>query len=236
MPYFSISKSKTYTVCSIIILCYSLLIACVNNPNLNLGGSGNTEEIVYDPVPVVPAIATIEENDYTVYYVDSSPVGSDANDGLSENTPFKSLNKVSAFTKGSKTKVLLKSGASFTGYLTLSNLNGTDTKPFIIDKYGGSERPIINGNGVTSAVDIQEGNIRFRNIRVTNSNGNRGIHVAPKVGGALKNVQISGCRIENVNWTGTDNITNVNPANLNVVSICPNARYVYNNGGIIFEA
>jgi hypothetical protein len=225
-----------------------LLIACGGHSEINPdpnpgdgggdpgGDDGKPEEIVCDSVSVVPTIVAIDESDYTVYYVDSGPLGSDANDGLSENTPFKSLSKVSAFTKGSKTKVLLKSGASFTGYLTLSNLNGTDTKPFIIDKYGGSERPIINGNGVTSAVDIQEGNIRFRNIRVTNSNGNRGIHVAPKVAGAFKNVQISGCRIENVNWVGTDNIINVNPANLNVETICPNARYLRNNGGIVFEA
>jgi hypothetical protein len=168
--------------------------------------------------------------------VDNGPLGSDANDGLSENTPFKSLSKVSTFTKGPKTKVLLKSGVSFTGYLILNNLGGTETKPFIIDKYGGSGRPVINGNSATSAVEIQDDNIRFRNIRVTNKGGNRGIYVTPKVAGAFKNVEITGCRVEEVNWAGTDAIIDVNPSKLNVTAICSSARYVYQNGGIICDA
>jgi hypothetical protein len=165
-----------------------------------------------------------------------SESGSDANSGLSEDAPFKSLSKVSNLVKSPQTKVLLKSGATFTENLILNNLNGTEAKPFIIDKYGGSERPVINGNGIASAVEIQEGNIRFRNIHITNSGGNRGIYVAPKVAGALKNVQITGCRIENVNWAGSDNVVNVNPAGLNVHAICPEARFAYQNGGIIFAA
>jgi hypothetical protein len=163
-------------------------------------------------------------------------LGNDDNNGLSESAPFKSLSKITALVKNAKTKVLLKSGMTFSGNLVLSNLGGTETKPFIIDKYGGTERPVIDGNGAASAIEIHDGNVRIRNIGVLNKNGYRGIHVTPTAAGALKNVQISDCRIENVNWAGTDNIINVNPANLNVVSICPNDRYYYNTGGIIFEA
>jgi hypothetical protein len=208
-----------------------------NNEDPDKGGDNpKEEEIVYAKIPVPKTMASIDESDYTVYYVDNGPLGSDANNGLSEGAPFKSLSKITNLVKNSKTKVLLKSGATFTGNLILKDLGGTETKPFIIDKYGGSERPVINGNGVTSAVEIREGNIRFRNIHITNSSGNRGISVAPIVAGALKNVQITDCRIENVNWAGLDNVVNVNPANLNVKAICPDARYSYQNGGIIFQA
>jgi hypothetical protein len=115
-------------------------------------------------------------------------------------------------------------------------LQGTETKPFIVDKYGGDARPVIDGNGATVAVEIQDGNIRFRNIMVTNKTGENGILAVPKIAGAMKNIEIRGCRVEEVNWAGSDQVIDVNPAQLDVRTICSDARYKYGAGGIHFVA
>jgi hypothetical protein len=210
-----------------------------NNPDNNDTENKPKEpepEIIYDAIPVPPVIASVDESDYTVYYVDSGSSGNDNNDGLSESNPFKTLEKVTNLVKNPKTKILFKKGAVFSGTLHLENLKGTESKPFIVDSYGSGEKPTIDGNGRTSAVEIQDGNIRFRNIRVTNSKGFRGIYVTTKVAGALKNLQITGCRVENVNWAGADDVVNIHPKNINVEVICPNDKYTYGSGGIIIDA
>jgi hypothetical protein len=213
------------------------MMCCKNdNPNNGTAPDNKPEEIIYEEVASPPVISTIDESDYTVYYVDSGSLGNDSNNGLSEAAPFKSLGKITGLAKTPKMKILLKSGARFTGNLVLSGLQGTETKPFIVDKYGGNAQPTIDGNGTASAVEIKDGNIRFRNIRVTNKAGNRGIYVTPAVAGALKNVEITGCRIEEINWAGSDEIAGVNPSRLNIRNICPDSRYVYQNGGIVFDA
>jgi hypothetical protein len=224
-----------------IIVCQLLfvLFSC-KEKNDNNGTEEEPEEpvteIIYEAVPVPPVIASVDESDYTVYYVDSGSLGNDNNSGLSESNPFKTLEKVTNLAKNPKMKILFKSGTVFTGTLHLENLKGTESKPFIVDTYGGSEKPTIDGNGNNAAVEIQDGNIRFRNIRVTNSKGIRGIYIAPKVAGACKNLQITGCRIENVNWAGTDDVVNLHPKDVNVEAICPSEKYGYHNGGILFEA
>jgi hypothetical protein len=236
-----ISYKKSNMVFIIVCQLLFVLFSCGgknNNPDIPDTGDEPKEpepEIIYDAIPVPPVIATVDESDYTIYYVDGGS-GNDDNDGLSESNPFKTLDKVSNLAKKPKTKILFKKGAVFSGTLHLENLKGTESKPFIVDSYGSGEKPTIDGNGKNAAVEIQDGNIRFRNIHITNSKGARGIYVAPKVAGAFKNLQIAGCRIENVNWEGTDDVFNVHPKNLDVEAICSNVKYGYNNGGIIFEA
>lgn len=216
--------------------------ACSDNSGSGNGGNGgNTggttdEEIVYQEVPVPPVAAATDESGYTVYYVDSGSPGNDANDGLSEARPFKTLQKINAMAKTPRMKVLLKSGAIFTGCLFLENHGGTQTAPFIVDKYGGADRPLIDAGGITSAVEIRDGNVIVRNIAVTNKSGNRGIFVSPREAGAMKNIVITGCRVEEVNWAGSDEVIGVNPSLLDVQAICSDARYAYSYGGIILEA
>lgn len=194
------------------------------------------EEVIYESAPVPPTIPVVNEQGYTVYFVDSGILGNDSNDGHSEGSPFKTLEKISSLVKQPKTKVLLKSGCVFTGTLSLKDLNSSDSYPFIVDIYGGNVKPTIDGNGRTSAVEIFDDNIRFRNIRVMNKKGKRGIYVAPQMAGAFKNVEITNCRIEDVNWMGSDKIVDVNPADLDVQAICSDSNFEYTNGGIICEA
>ncbi|MDR1091379.1 MAG: right-handed parallel beta-helix repeat-containing protein [Prevotella sp.] len=205
----------------------------------NPDGSGDPDnpdlpDIKFSEASVAPAIPAVDDSDYTIYYVDSQ-AGDDTNDGLGENKPFKSLSKITYLEKTPKMKVLLKSGSVFSGNLILKELKGTPEKPFILDIYGGTERPTINGSG-DQVILIQDENLRVRNIRLTNKSGTRGIRIQALTAGAKKNIGISGCCIEEVNWAGTTPFIGVNPANLNVRDICSDERFNKEFGGIIVEA
>jgi hypothetical protein len=197
-----------------------------NNPNL--------PDIFLSEVPVASVISVVDDSDYIVYYVDSR-TGDDANDGMSENSAFKSLSKVTYMEKVPKMKILLKSGSVFNGNLVLKDLKGTPEKPFIVDIYGGTERPTINGSG-DQVILIQDENVRFRNIRLTNKMGMRGIRIQALTAGAKKNIEISGCCIEEVNWAGDAPFIGIDPAKLDVRAICSDARFNKEYGGIIVEA
>ncbi|MBP1962787.1 Ig-like domain-containing protein [Paenibacillus aceris] len=79
------------------------------------------------------------------FYV-SSTSGDDANDGLSEASPWKTLNKVSSTTFIPGDKILLKAGDSWDGQLWPKG-SGADGSPIIIDQYGTGSKPLINGKG-----------------------------------------------------------------------------------------
>ena len=98
----------------------------------------------------------------TVYYVSSE--GDDTNDGLTPETPIKTLSKASSLSLKAGDSVLFKKGDTFTGNLSYSNLDGTKENPITFASYGdGDERPVItNGNEI-----LREGNI----INVQNSSG-----------------------------------------------------------------
>lgn len=82
----------------------------------------------------------------TVYYVSNS--GDDENDGLTPETPIKSLAKASMLPLKAGDSVLFKKGDRFVGNLHYSNLAGTKENPITIASYGeGTLRPILtNGN------------------------------------------------------------------------------------------
>lgn len=82
----------------------------------------------------------------TVYYV--SATGDDNNDGLSPETPIKSLAKASLLSLTPGDSVLFKKGDRFVGHLNYSNLEGTKDNPITIASYGeGTSRPTLtNGN------------------------------------------------------------------------------------------
>jgi len=106
-----------------------------------------------------------------VYYVSNS--GDDSNDGLSENTPWKSLDRVSGALASNANggwilpgnKILFKRGDSFYGQL-LVNRSGTSDDLIEISSYGNEndELPIISGSGG----DISGGDY-FQAITLTNS-------------------------------------------------------------------
>ena len=103
----------------------------------------------------------------TDYYISSS-TGSDANNGLSQNTPWQTLNKLNSLTFSVNDKILFKSGDTWKGMFWLKG-SGTNNNPIIIDKYGGTTKPIIDGNGYQSAILIYNDDyIEINNLEIIN--------------------------------------------------------------------
>jgi len=231
---------KTIKTMKLILLSFLLLsfISCEKEGNeIDTGGDNPPLDIEYDDIRVPPTAPDVDESDYSVYYVNSE-TGDDNNSGLSENAPVKTLAKAAVIARNPTTKILFKSGQVFKGLFWLGNLQSTESKPLIIDRYGGDERPTINGEGSANgaAITLSDDNVRIRNIRITNKEGKIGIWANPLVAGAFKNIEITGCRIEDVNWLGDHDPLPNSPKDLDVESICPDDRLKYTHGGISFIA
>ncbi len=86
-----------------------------------------TEFIDAKKSPDYPSIS--EDIVYTTYYFDSVS-GNDANEGLDEDHPKKSLDAAAGIAKNTKestpTKLLFKAGSEYTGKLTLEKFKAKD--------------------------------------------------------------------------------------------------------------
>ena len=72
-----------------------------------------------------------------VYYVSSSQ-GSDMNNGLSNQTPFQSLEKLNSMQFDAGDTIYFKSGDYWEGMFWLSG-SGSLNQPIVIDIYGGTK-------------------------------------------------------------------------------------------------
>lgn len=86
----------------------------------------------------------------TTYYV--SNTGKDTNSGTAENKAFKTLEKVNSMTFKPGDKLLFKSGDEWVGQLAPKG-SGKKGAPIVIGKYGGTARPLIQGNGLIHGDD-----------------------------------------------------------------------------------
>lgn len=108
----------------------------------------------------------------TTYYVDAEN-GDDTADGKSEETAWKTFDRVNAKTFLPGDKILLKADGIWNQPLNPKG-SGRDGEPIIIDMYGEGKRPVINGNGtsgpsITGAVTIyNEEYWEIYNLEVTN--------------------------------------------------------------------
>ena len=107
-------KKRYIWLYAFICSCYS----CEGNNDPIDNKPNQSIEVTYDKIITPPSISTIDESDYTIYYVDAN-TGNDTNNGMSEETPFRTLSKVTYMTKTPKMKVLLKSGSVFAENLVL---------------------------------------------------------------------------------------------------------------------
>lgn len=81
------------------------------------------------------------------FYI-SSINGNDANDGLSANTPFLTLNKINEIEICAGDKILLEKGSEFSGeYLHLKNCGDKNSEIIEIASYGDGDMPIIKADG-----------------------------------------------------------------------------------------
>ena len=79
------------------------------------------------------------------YFIDSQS-GDDSNDGLSETTPWESLEKVNQTIFGPGNRILFRAGSRYAGRLAPQG-SGSPNQPIIISTYGGDERSVIAAEG-----------------------------------------------------------------------------------------
>ncbi|MDQ6423281.1 cohesin domain-containing protein [Paenibacillus sp. LHD-117] len=94
----------------------------------------------------IPIAAADSGTGDTTYYIDDLN-GSDANDGLSVDQAWKTLDKVNATTFMPGDRILFKAGGKWTGSLSPKG-SGTEGKSIVIGKYGEGNRPLIEGKGL----------------------------------------------------------------------------------------
>jgi hypothetical protein len=102
------------------------------------------------------------------YYV-SSTQGNDQNDGLSNQYPFQSIEKLNLMVFSPGDSIYFKSGDYWEGMFWL-NGSGSPTQPIVVDVYGGENRPIINGFGYQASILIfNDQHIKINGLEISNS-------------------------------------------------------------------
>jgi hypothetical protein len=154
----------------------------------------------------------------TDYYIDSA-TGNDGNGGTASTAPWKSFTPANSHTFKGGDRILLKSGSVWSGQQLIPLGSGASGNPIIIDSYGGTARPIIDGNGLSSSVEtwtaamILLRNIQYweiNNIEITNAYGTQtrstGIWVRNDVGGVLHHFVIKNCYIHHFTNGGSSSV------------------------------
>jgi hypothetical protein len=96
--------------------------------------------------------------DATDYFIASN--GNDGNNGTSQSTPWKSIDKLNAYFSNLKPgdRVLFRRGDTFYGGITV-NKSGTAGAPITIGAYGSGEKPVITGFTTVNSWNNLGGNI-----------------------------------------------------------------------------
>ncbi len=113
--------------------------------------------------------AIVSANNTRTFYVDAVK-GSDNNEGSSPEKAFQTLAKINSISFLPADNILFKSGQQWQGQLHPKG-SGMDGAPIVIDKYGGEQKPIINGGGIHSTVRLQNQQYwEINNLEITNYN------------------------------------------------------------------
>jgi len=112
------------------------------------------------------------------YYVSKS--GDDSRDGLSMQTAWRSLDKISDFDFNPGDSLMLEGGVEFKGTINLtSDDNGSPGKPVVVTSYGNKKATIAAGDGeglqANNTSFIRIVSLRFEGSGVASNKGN-GIH------------------------------------------------------------
>ncbi|WP_145134446.1 Ig-like domain-containing protein [Paenibacillus sp. Y412MC10] len=152
----------------------------------------------------------------TTYYVDSTG-GDDGNNGTSQGSAWKTLDKVNATTFSPGDKILFKAGESWNGRLWPKG-SGEEGSPIIIDRYGEGSKPLIAG--VTSELEAvflkNQQYWEISNLEVTNSSPlpfdrdwenprgqRRGVYILNEEAGLLHHIHIKNLNIHDVDGSYT---------------------------------
>lgn len=139
----------------------------------------------------------------TTFYVDALN-GSDGNSGTAPSLAWQSLDKVNhaAFHPGDH--ILFKSGSHWNGYLAPKS-SGEEGSPIVIDSYGGTALPRIDGAGqvedTVRLYNVQQ--IELHHLEITNQGSSeavrRGVHLFLDNFGTAKHIVLAHLYIHDVN-------------------------------------
>lgn len=146
----------------------------------------------------------------TCYFVDSE--GKAEGKGTQEQ-PFNSLDSINEITFGPGDKILIKSGSKFIGQLYPKG-SGSEEAPIIIDVYGGSDKPLIDGQGRSSDANpsttastpfgkaaaavylLNSEYVEINNLEVTNWPKNESTDWSASISNGADGAERSGIRVE----------------------------------------
>jgi hypothetical protein len=157
-----------------------------------------------------PASTQTAQPSGPTYYLDSNS-GFDRNSGTGPGSAWKTLEKVNATTFHPGDRILLKSGAVWTGQLWPKG-SGSAEGPIVIDKYGGDALPVINGAGLAEdAVLLKNQEYwEIRNLEITNTGATsamrRGVDVVAENCGELHHIYLQNLAIHDVNGSFKDKV------------------------------
>lgn len=152
---------------------------------------------------VIANPSSVSDN-VAIYYVDAD-AGSDENDGITAETPWKSLEKVNAVELKPGWQVLFKAGSVYNGQLRPTG-SGEIDNPIIIDKYGDGELPRIDAWGkhkatlLLSNVEYYEiSNLELTNYGTTREAGRKGVHITVQDIGVARHIHLKNLYVHDVN-------------------------------------
>jgi len=138
------------------------------------------------------------------YYVDSKD-GDDKKDGLSQDTAWKTLDRINGHRFLPGDSILLKTGSQFDGQLSLRG-SGTNGAPIMLDKYGEGSLPRIDAGGKYKEALLlrnQEyweiSNLELTNTGETVSNYRYGVRISAWNAGVIHHIHLKNLYIHDVN-------------------------------------
>ncbi|MDG0793336.1 right-handed parallel beta-helix repeat-containing protein [Cohnella ginsengisoli] len=168
----------------------------------------------YDNVIVERVTVPVVSDGNTVFYV-SSGMGDDENDGLSEATAWKTLNKINGAAFQAGDSILLKAGDSWNEPLVLRG-SGSADRPITVGAYGTGNKPMIawnapNGGSVVSGINLSNWVIQGLAVRIIPSltqswsNVTAGIQLLYDSSDGRGNVRIDGNEIYSSSYDSNTN-------------------------------
>ncbi len=150
-------KNARITVTSLTDTLFGTIELTSSSSNIHIGES----RIATINVITTPAL----------FYVSNE--GNDSNNGISETTPWKSLQYVSKSKFIPGDSIFFRKGDVFTGHLTI-NSSGTTSTPIVFSSYGSGDKPIIDGANIDGgafreAILIENQQfIELKDLKITN--------------------------------------------------------------------
>lgn len=140
----------------------------------------------------------------STYYIDAEQ-GNDQASGLSPQSAWRSVKKVSQFTFQPGDRILFKANLEYNGQLELKG-SGSKRYPIVVSRYGNGKKPQINGNGwkphavlLHNIEHWQVNDLAITNQGVTTKAHRRGVIVSAENIGDLHGLVLNNLEIFNVN-------------------------------------